>query len=114
MDRIELVGMVRELTIRVEQMQVAKTSSLEQEQTAKSESYSWCREQMIAIHQLKYQFSKEVALLHRETVHLNQELRCKINQLRGGPCVSPVVESLDADNTQLPSAAPSAPEDLGL
>ncbi len=110
MDRIELIGQVRELTVRTEQVLTEKASSLEQEQVAKSEFYHWCREQMMAIHQLKYQFSKEVALIHRETVRLNQDLRCKLKRLREGLPLFPEVESPDVDNRQSPCCASLDPE----
>ncbi len=97
-----LIEKVQGLTVAVEGMTKEKALALEAEQAHKSAVYCWVREQMMAIHQLKYQFAQEVAKLHQEALSLNQEQRQAIERLRGkGLALSPQSESLAVDNTQL-------------
>lgn len=90
MNRTELIAKLQALSEKSETMLAAKAEDLEKEQLAKSELYHWCREQMMLIHQIKYQFSQEVARIHQEAARLNQEARSEIEKLRRGNMSAPV------------------------
>ncbi len=109
MNRLELIGKVRELGVQVEGLNAEKASMLEREQVHQSEVYAWCREKMLAVHQMKYQFSKEVLALHQAFRHLNQEVRNQIERLRRGESL----ESLPEESPVAGSAEPvfAAPAD---
>lgn len=82
MDRHVLVEKVQMLAAEVEIILAEKKRALEEEQVDKSSMYAWVREQMISIHQLKHQFTLDVATLHQEAALFNQEMRCRFDQLR--------------------------------
>jgi len=106
MNRSELITKTAALKTEVSTMSREKTASLEAALASESTSYAWRREQMIAIHQMKYHFSKEILKLHQEFRRLNQEARCQIERLRRGePLLPPKDETPAVDNTQSTSDA---------
>lgn len=82
MNREELISKVKTLTETAKVMMAEKAVSLEKEQAGKTELYQWCREQLMAIHQMKYQFSQDVSHIHQECTRLNQETRNEIERMR--------------------------------
>lgn len=82
MNRDELLTKVKGLSEKAEAMMAEKALELEKELAAKAELYRWCREQMMLIHQIKYQFSQEVSRIHQEAARLNQEMRAEMDKLR--------------------------------
>lgn len=82
MDRTEMINKINLLTKEVESLTEIKAHRLEAEQAQKSEFFNWCRDQMISIHQMKYQFSQEVDQIHQEWVRANTDARNVIDRLR--------------------------------
>lgn len=102
MDRQELITKVKELSLEVEKMNTEKATSLESELARQSAFYHWCREQMMAVHQMKYQFSQEVARLNQEGRKITQEYRQQICVMRGGqPPVTMQAPQADLASDQL-------------
>ena len=107
MNRSELITKTAALKAEVTTMNREKTASLEAALANESTCYAWRREQMIAIHQMKYHFSKEILKLHQEFRRLNQETRCQVERLRRGePLLPPKDETPVVDNVQPASDAP--------
>lgn len=82
MNREEMIIKVNKLNEQVNQLDEIKSQRLEAEQASKSALFQWCREQMIMIHQMKYQFSQEVTQIHQEWVRVNTDARNAIDRIR--------------------------------
>ena len=106
----ELIEKVQTLTAEANAMFAEKALALDKELKSKSDFYRWVREQEIAIHQLKYQFSQQVAKLNQEAARINQETRVEIDRLRRAePALSPQKETPGATDSLSPYSSVASP-----